>query len=99
MGKSKSNGIRGGFRGLSGAQPGPGPLPIFTCKIFLESYICPYDNTHSSHIDLLFVCITVKIQFDHTITYEKHHTHPLLGSYARSCFCPPPHSEILDPPL
>ena len=29
-----------------------------------------------------------------------HHTHPLLGRFARLCVCPPPpYSEILDPLL
>ena len=58
---------------LGGHQARAPPPPIFTCKIFLESYICPYDNTYSSHIFLkclMCVCITVKIQFDNSIPYE-----------------------------
>ena len=32
-----------------GKRPGP---PNFTYNNFLESYICPYDNTYSSYMDL-----------------------------------------------
>ena len=48
------------------------------------------------------VCVTVKIQFDNTsqiVLMSIHHNHPLLGRYALSHVCPPPHSEILDPPM
>ena len=87
---------RGGFRG--GTRPGH---PIFTCKNFLEPYICPYANTclkTSSCIDLkclLYVCATVKIQFANTFL---NHTHPPLGCHA-FLHVRPPYSKILDPPL
>ena len=76
---------RGGFRGR-GTRP---PPPIFTCKQFLETYICPYANTClkiSSCIDLkglLYVCATVKIQFANTIL---NYTYPPLS---HSAFAPP----------
>ena len=76
--------------------------PLFLLvKKFLEPYTCPYANTClkiSSCIDrkcLLYLCATVKIQFDNTIL---NHTQPPLGGYASLCVRAP-HSKILDPPL
>ena len=89
---------RGGFRG--GTRPAS-PPPIFTCKQFLEPYICPYANTClkiNSCIDLkclLYVCATVKIQFANTIL---NHTHSPLGQYASSRVRAP-YLKIVDPPL
>ena len=76
--------LGGGFRG-GGQQAWA--TPIFTCKNFLEPYICPYANTClkiSACIDLkclLYVSATIKIQFGNTILS---HTHPPLGRYASS---------------
>ena len=84
-----------------GGPPGPGP-PIFTCKNVLESYICPYDNNYSSYIDLkclLCVCVTVKIQFDNTSTYEYSSYSPSARSLCTIARLGLPYSEILDPPL
>ena len=74
----KYNIVRGGFN--KGGHH-PLALHIFT----LEPYICPYANTClkiSSCIDikcLLYVCVTVKIQFGNTLL---NHTCPSLGRYA-----------------
>ena len=91
---------RGGFRG-GGTRPGT--PPTFTCKTFMESYIYPYGNPYSSYIDvkcLLCVCVTVKIQFDNTSTYEYSSCSPSAQSLVLDrAFAPPPHSEILHPPL
>ena len=41
-------------------------------------------------ICLFCLCVTVKIQFDNTIVILSiHHTHPLLGHYARPRVCSP----------
>ena len=78
---------------LGGAtRPSP-PPPIFTCKNFLEPYICPCAITClkiSSCIDLkclLYVCATVKVQFVNTIL---DHTHPPLGRHTSSHVHTPP---------
>ena len=69
-----------------------GPPPIFTCKNFLEPYICPCAITRlkiSSCIDLkclLYVCATVKVQFVNTILDL---THPPLGRHTSSHVHPP----------
>ena len=77
---------------IKGGPPGLGP-PIFTCKNFLESYIYPYDNTYSPYIDLkcLFcVCVTVKMQFDNTSTYEYSSYSPSSRSLCLiACLGPP----------
>ena len=45
------------------------------------------------------VCLTAKIQFDNIGTYEYSSYSPCARSLCSIARLPPPHSEILDPPL
>ena len=76
--------------------------PLFLLVQFLESYICPYNNTCSSYIDLIClfcVYVTVKVQFDNSNTCEYSSYSPSAWSICSIARLGLPYSEIMDPPL